>query len=106
MTIERKDGKYIINRDNDEPIALTCNEVSLLVNFVGKEGLRIQINDRLDEAIENEDINMDAYNGTKEEFVEEVFETFEDDIDYGNSVSDDDIDEEIAQLAGYYDMSI
>ena len=105
MTIERKDGKYIINRDNEEPVALTCNEVSLLVNFVGKEGLRIQINDRLDEAIENGDCDLSQYEyGDREDFVQEVFEKFENEIDYGNSVDDADIDAEIYDLIDYYNL--
>lgn len=104
MVIERKDGKYIINRDNEEPVALTCNEVSLLVNYVGHEGLRIQITDRLDDAIENEEIDMSKYDGTREEFEQEIYDALEDKIDCGESVDDDEIDDEISDLASYYDM--
>ena len=104
MVIEKKDGKYIINRGNATPVILSCNEVSLLVNFVGREGLKSQITDRLDFSIENEDLDMNKYDGTREEFEEEIFEALVDEIDYGNSVSDDDIDDKIADYADSYGM--
>lgn len=103
MTIERINGQYVINRNDGTSVSLTCNEASLLINFCGKEGLRQQIEYRLDEA--NGDwIDISKYEGTREEFIDEIYEAFEDEIDYGNSVDDDDIDDKIADYATSYDM--
>ena len=104
MTIENINGRYVINRDDGSDVVLTCNEASLLINYCGKEGLRSQINDRLDEAIENGDCDLGKYNGTRDEFVQEVFEYFEDKIDYGNSVDDEDIDGGIYDLISFYGL--
>lgn len=105
MTIERINGQYVINRDDGTEVSITCNEASLLINYCGKEGLRIQINDRLDEAIENGDCDLSRYeHGDREDFVQEVFESFEDEIDYGNSVDDDDIDGKIYDLISFYGL--
>ena len=105
MTIENINGRYVINRDDGSEVILTCNEASLLINYCGKEGLRQQINDLLDDAIENGDCDLSKYEyGDREDFVQEVFEKFEDEIDYGNSVDDDDIDAVIYDLIGYYNL--
>ena len=105
MTIEKNNGRYVINRDDGTKVSITCNEASLLINYCGKEGLRQQINDRLDDAIENGDCDLSRYeDGDREDFVQEVFEKFEDEIDYGNSVDDDDIDAEIYDLIDYYNL--
>ena len=103
MTIERINGQYVINRNDGTSVSLTCNEASLLINFCWKEGLRQQIVYSLDEA--NGDwIDISKYEGTREEFIDEIYEAFEDEIDYGNSVDDDDIDDKIADYATSYDM--
>lgn len=104
MTIENINGRYVINRDDGSEVSLTCNEASLLINYCGKEGLRQQINDLLDDAIENGDCDLEKYDGTREEFVQEVFECFEDEIDYGNSVDDDEISDKIYDLATEYEL--
>ena len=105
MTIENINGRYVINRDDGSEVVLTCNEASLLINYCGKEGLRSQINDRLDDAIENGDCDLSKYEyGDRADFVQEVFEKFEDEIDYGNSVDDEDIDAEIYDLIDYYNL--
>ena len=105
MTIWKNNGQYIINRDDGTKVSITCNEASLLINYCGKEGLRQQINDRLDAVIEIADCDLSRYEyGDREDFVQEVFERFEDEIDYGNSVSDEDIDSEIYDLIDYYNL--
>lgn len=105
MTIENINGRYVINRDDGSEISLTCNEASLLINYCGKEGLRQQINDQLDDVINNDDCDLEKYNGTREEFVQEVFECFEDEIDYGNSVDDDEISNKIYDLVNEYGLN-
>lgn len=104
MEIKKNGHDYIIERNDGTSVELTCNEVSLLVNFVGKEGLRAQIADRVDNAIADEGLNLDKYEGTREEFEEEIFVDLEDEIDCGNSVSDEYIDERIRDTASTYDL--
>ena len=104
MEINRIDGRYVINRDDGTEVSLTCNEVSLLVNYVGKEGLRSQIEDRVAFAIENYGLIMEKYEWSYEEFIDEIYTDLEDEIDCGNSVDDDTIDDKIADLGDYYDM--
>lgn len=105
MTIENINGRYVINRDDGSEISLTCNEASLLINYCGKEGLRQQINYQLDDVIDNGDCDLEKYDGTREEFVQEVFECFEDEIDYGNSVDDDEISDKIYDLVTEYELN-
>lgn len=104
ITTNKENRTYSIERDDGTVVELTCNEVSLLVNYVGKEGLRAQIADRVDNAIDDEGLNLDKYNGTREEFEEEIFVELEDEIDFGNSVSDEWVDERIRDTASYYDL--
>ena len=104
MEIKKNGNNYIIERNDGTSVELTCNEVSLLVNFFGKEGLRAQIADRVDNAIADEGLNLDKYEGTREEFEEEIFVDLEDEIDYGNSVSEEFIDERIRDTADCYEL--
>ena len=104
MEIKKNGNNYIIERNDGTSVELTFNEVSLLVNFFGKEGLRWQIGDRIDFAVEEEGLDLDKYDGTREEFEEEIFVDLEDEVDYGNSVDDNDIDDKIRDLAEYYEL--
>lgn len=104
MEIKRNGSTYIVERDDGTSVELSCYEVSLLINYVGKEGLRSQIGERLDVLAEDDGFDLDKYEGTREEFIEEIFVDFEDEIDYGNSVDDDDIDDKIRDLADYYEL--
>lgn len=101
MKIGREGIYYKILKDDGTPIILNCVEVGLLINFVGKENLRAQIEDRVSDA-ESDWLDLTQYEGTREEFMQEIFDELEDEIDYGNSVSDDCIDERIADLANFY----
>lgn len=99
MKIRRRENNYLILKDDGTPVILTCAEAGLLVNFIGKENLKIQIADRLDEA-KSDWLDLSEYN--TDEFIQEIFEELEDEIDYGNSVSDEDIDDRISDLGCFY----
>lgn len=101
MKIGRQGSYYKILKDDGTPVVLTCVEAGLLVNFIGKEGLRAQIEDRVTIA-ELDWLDLSKYEGTREEFVQEIYDDLEDEIDYGNSVSDDEIDDRISDTAGFY----
>ena len=101
MKIGREGRYYKILKDDGTPVILTCAEAGLLVNFIGKEGLRNQIDDRLQTA-EWDWLDISKYPGTRDECIQEIFDELEDEIDYGNSVSDDEIDERICDTAAFY----
>lgn len=103
MKIGREGYYYKILKDDGTPVILTCTEAGLLVNFIGKEGLRSQIDDRIAEA-ESDWLDLSRYEGTREEFAQEIFDDLEDEIDYGNSVSDEYIDERISDLGTFYGL--
>lgn len=103
MKIVKRENNYLILKDDGTPVILTINEAGLLVNFIGKENLRLQIDYRLEDA-ENDWLDISKYNGTREEFIQEIFEELEDEIDYGNSVSDEFIDERINDLGTFYNL--
>lgn len=103
MNIAKRNRNYLILKDDGTPVVLTCDEVQLLVNFVGKENLRTQIGYRLEEA-EGDWLDLAKYDGTRNEFVQEIFDDLEEEIDCGNSVSDDEIDDRISDLATFYGL--
>ena len=104
MEIKRNENNYTIERNDGTSVELTFNEVSLLVNFFGKEGLRSQIGECLDFAVEENGLDLDKYEGTREEFIEEIFVELEDEVDCGNSVSDEWVDDRIRDTADYYGL--
>ena len=103
MKIGKEGHCYKILKDDGTPVILTINEVSMLINFVGKENLRANITDQVAEA-EQDWLDLSDYPGTRDEFIQEVFEEFEDEIDYGNSVSDDDIYDRIVDFGTFYNL--
>ena len=103
MKIAKEGRYYKILKNDGTPVVLSIAEAGLLVNFIGKENLRSQIEDRLAEA-ESDWLDMTKYEGSRDEFIQEIFEELEDEIDYGNSVSDEWIDERIGDLAMCYGL--
>ena len=101
MKIEKEGHYYRIQKVDGTTVFLTCAEAGLLVNFIGKESLRANIDERL-EIAELDWLDISKYEGTRDEFMQEIFDDLEDEIDYGNSVSDDEIDERIYDTAAFY----
>lgn len=103
MNIAKEGRQYKITKDDGTTVILTWSEASLLINFLGKEGLRSQIDERVENA-ECDWLDISKYSGTRDEFIEEIFESLVDEIDYGNSVSDDWIDDQINDLGALYGL--
>lgn len=103
MKIAKRENFYLIVKDDNTNVILSCSEAGLLVNFIGKENLRAQIDDRIDEA-ECDYLDLSRYDGTRKDFAQEIFDELEDEIDYGNSISDEYIDERISDLAAIYNL--
>ena len=101
MKIARRENNYLIVKNDGTNVILTCAEAGLLVNFIGKENLKIQIADRVEEA-KNDWLDLSEYN--TDDFIQEIFEELEDEIDYGNSVSEEYIDERINDLGCFYGL--
>ena len=99
MKIARRENNYLIVKNDGTSVILTCAEAGLLVNFIGKENLKIQIADRVEEA-KNDWLDLSEYN--TDDFIQEIFDELEDEIDYGNSVSEEYIDERISDLGRFY----
>ena len=99
-----KDGhNYIIEKNDGTSITLTCIEADLLTTFIRKENLRYMIDDEVTEA-EEDWLDLSKYEGTRDEFIQEIFEALEDEIDYGNSVSVDSVQDQISDLATFYGL--
>ena len=96
---------YTITRADGTTIELTANEVSLLMNQMQKDTLRSRIEDAVND-MDGDTIDMSKYEYTREEFIDEIFLDLEDEIDYGNFVSDDDITDKITDTADFYEMCI
>lgn len=97
-------NEYTITRKDGTVLTLTANEVSLLAVQMAKDTLRESIEYRVKEA-ESDWLDMSRYPYTREEFIDEIFTDLEDEIDCGNPVDDDDIDEKISDMADFYDMT-
>lgn len=104
MNITKDLKGYTINRDDGTTVTLTVNEVNQLVNLFGKDSLREQIQYRVEECA-NDWLDLSHYPYSTEEFIDEIYIDLEDEIDYGNSVSDEDIDEKIADLIDFYETN-
>ena len=96
---------YTITRDDGTTIELTASEVSLLMNQMQKDTLRERIEDAVND-MDGDTIDMSKYEYTREEFIDEIFADLEEEIDYGNAVSDDNITDKINDVANFYEMCI
>lgn len=102
LTYNDEARTFTLHRENGT-VDLTMNEVGFIVNQFGKMNLRSNIIDRINSA--NDDwLDVSKYPYSFEELVDEIFVDLEDEIDYGNSVSDEDIDDKISDLCSYYEL--
>ena len=104
LTRNESSGIFTLERENGT-LDLTSNEMSFLVNQYMKMSLRDSIIYELHEA-DGDTIDLEKYPYSFDELVDEVFDTLEGEIDYGNYPSDDYIQEIIADTTGYYDMDV
>lgn len=103
MNITKEGSNYLINRNDGVTVVLTCNETSLLLTFVRKENLRDLIDGQVDSA-EADWLDLSKYEYTRDDFLQEIFEALEDEIDYGNPVTEEQVDDQIADLATFYGL--
>ena len=103
MKIVKTESHYLIHKDDGTNVILTGCEAGLLLNFIRKETLRDMINDQVNSA-EDDWLDLSKYEFTRDDFIQEIFEALEDEIDYGNNVDEMCIDDKIEDLAGYYGL--
>ena len=103
-TIERNEYGYEIKADT-YTMTIPHHDMSLLVNIYMKNSLRDSIIYELHEA-DGDTIDLERYPHGFDELVDEIFMDLEDEVDYGNLPTDDDIKDKIADVANYYEMEL
>ena len=103
-TIERNEYGYEIKSSTYSTI-IPHNDVSLLLNVYMKDSLRDSIEYELKQA-DGDTIDISKYPYTYEELVDEIFVDLEDEVDYGNPPTDEDIKAQIETVASFYEMEI
>lgn len=103
-TITRTEAGYEIDSATYR-ITIPHNDMSLLVNIYMKDQLRDSIEYELHEA-DGDTIDLERYPYSFDELVDEIFTDLEDEVDYGNPPTDDDIKEKIADTASFYEMEL
>lgn len=101
-------GTYVFTySDTGAGITLTGEQLAFLHNEYDMVNLRSSIEYRVN-ALDGDTIDTNLYEcGTREDFIEEVFEQLKDRYDlYGKMPDDDDIDGMITDLADDYDMCL
>lgn len=105
MKLTRNENNtYTLERENGT-IDLTMNEVSFIINQANKIGLRDTIEDLCRE-MDGDTIDLARYPYTFEEFIDEIFVDLEDEIDFGNFPSEEDIKDKIQDTANFYEMEL
>lgn len=104
IDINHKDpfGKYLtITLDSGEPLVLTASCADLIKSRMLEEDVRASIRFALEE-YDGDVIALGSFDGTEEDFVEEVFDTFTNDIEFGNYPSEDAIQTAVLDVARDY----
>ena len=102
--IRNNNGTYTLVRDIGS-VDRTANEVSFLMNQYMKYGLRERIESIMHEA-DGDSIDLSKAPHGFDDLVEEVYVDLEDEIDYGNYPSDDDISDKIQDVCDFYYMTV
>lgn len=103
-TIERHEYGYEI-KSSTYTINIPLNDMSLLMNRYMKDSLRSSIEYELKQA-DGDTIDISKYPYSYEELIDEVFVDLEDEIDYGNPPTDEDIKNKIEEVASFYEMEL
>ena len=103
MKIEKIEHNYHIVKDDGSSVILTCIEADLLVTFIRKDNLRYMIDDMVDNA-EADWLDLSKYEFTRDDFIQEIFDNLEEEIDYGNPVTEEQVEEQINDLGTFYKL--
>ena len=100
-----KDYSVTLVTDTGDIISMS----SALSGIFCEQYEKIHVRDQIRYAIEDMDgdiISMGSYDGDTDDFIEEVYSTFEDEIKYGNHPTDEDIKDAITDTAEWYGILI
>lgn len=103
MKIAKREHNYLIAKDDGTNVVLTGNEASLLMNYIRRENLRDLIDCQVSDA-EDDWLDLSKYDGPRDEFIDEIFDALVDEIDYGNPVTEEQVEDQISDLASIYDL--
>ena len=82
---------------------------SALAGILKEQLLQMDVRDMIRYTVEDYDgdaISLGSFDGTTDEFVDEVYSTFENDIDFGNYPTEDAIQEAVLDTADSYGIRI
>lgn len=98
----------VLTLDNGETLTMTFADAGIIKEQMLMQELRCGITNVIDEEIANGYLDMNKYEGTREEFEDEIFVDLEDDVSCGDytALCNDGawIREKVEDLANYYDL--
>lgn len=98
----------VLTLDNGETLTMTFADAGIIKEQMLMQELRCGITNVIDEEIANGYLDMNKYEGTREEFEDEIFVDLEDEVSCGDytALCNDGawIREKVEDLANYYDL--
>lgn len=99
------DRSVTLTTDTGEILSMSSALAGVLKEQLAKHDVRDAIRYTIED-YDGDVIALESFDGTTEEFVEEVFDRFEEEIEYGNYPTDDDIQEAVLDTADDYGIRI
>ena len=98
----------VLTLDNGETLTMTFADAGIIKEQMLMQELRCGITNVIDEEIANGYLDINKYEGTREEFKDEIFVDLEDEVSCGDytALCNDGawIREKVEDLADYYDL--
>lgn len=98
----------VLNLDNGETLTMTFADAGIIKEQMLMQELRCGITNVIDEEIADGYLDMNKYEGTREEFEDEIFIDLEDEVSCGDytALCNDGawIREKVEDLANYYEL--
>ena len=98
----------VLTLDNGETLTMTFADAGIIKEQMLMQELRCGITNVIDEEIANGYLDINKYEGTREEFEDEIFVDLEDEVSCGDytALCNDGawIREKVEDLADYYDL--
>ena len=102
-----------VNKDHSVTLVDDAGNIismsSALAGILKNQLLQMEVRDNIRYTVEDYDgdaLSLGSFDGTMEEFVEEVYSTFENEIDFGNYPDLDAIQEAVLDTAYFYGIRI
>lgn len=105
MKLTRSESFYTIEKDDGSSLILSHAEIRSLYFQIKDDYLREDIRYNV-ESYDGYVIALGSYNGTIDEFIDEVHYKLEDAISCGDFISEDDVQDAILDLAKSYGIRI